>query len=336
MLITGVVLGVLVSARPSDAQAEKSELGFRWQLVPPGGGSTIVVTAPPEFCTDASRELQVTWFPTPGRSMSISRLLAGPSPCTWNILDVPREGMYRAVIRVGRLGDILADGQGQMGSNGIIRLVLEPPQVELTGRITLDGVPFADVPTVADLRIRFERDSHHWPYWDAPIGSDGQYVVKVSHLTPGEKVCARIGTQRSMNHVHSGLCENVQPGLRALDVDFYLPQPGLIRIDIPPDKTASPTTVFELVITPAAPEGSDRRRPLRRLYGSTEGFRALDGLTTEFLAQRFGEYDVRLVEPDFTNVSPTEGAPRPVRTSTRVTLSAEQPIVSLTLGAPRP
>jgi hypothetical protein len=328
------VLLVLSGARDANAQAEKLDLGFRWQLVQPGRGSTLFVTAPPELCVDGSRELQVTWFATEGRVAPIVRILAGPSRCAWQIQDVPREGSYRAVIRVGRTGDIVADGQAEVGSDGIARLDLAALQVDVTGRVTLDGAAFATVPMVADLRIRFQRQNQHWPYWEGPIAPDGLYGVKLGNLTPDESVCALIRTAQSMNNIHSGRCELLQSGHRAMDVDFYLPQPGLIRIEIPPDRMAPLTRVIELAIDPVAPEGPDRRRPLRRVSGSVQGFRALDGLTTEFLAQRTGEYDVHLIEPDFTTVSPVTGAARKILTRRRVTLSAEQPVVSLTLRTP--
>jgi hypothetical protein len=333
-LPTGLVavLVLAISASSASAQPEELELGFRWQLTPPGEGGTLHVSAPDEFCVDASRELQVTWLPSPAGSTPIVRLLAGPSHCEWTIRDLPREGQYRAVIRFGRTGTILADGEGQIGDDGVGRLALATLELEVAGRITLDGTNFGDVPAVADLRIRFQRQNGPpWPYWEGSIAPDGQYVVKLGHLTVDENVCALIGTARSMNRVHAGQCQRFEPGLRAWDLDFYLPQPGLIRVEIPADKKALPTRVLELHIDPVEPEGPNRQRPLRRLYGSGHGFGAREGLSTEFLAQRFGEYDVRLIEPNLKLVSPITGAARTVLTSKRITISAEQSVVSLAL-----
>jgi hypothetical protein len=106
-----------------------------------------------------------------------------------------------------------------------------------------------------------------------------------------------------------------------LDVDFYLPQPGIIRTQVAPVKSASPTEVLELQVKPVEPVGRNGQAEPRRLTDAVEGFRRVEGFNREYLAQRYGEYDVNLMAADHQTVL----------TSTRVVVSAEHPLVEITL-----
>jgi hypothetical protein len=315
-IAVGLVLSGVESA---SAQAEKLDLGFRWQFVPPGEGSILLVTAPPEFCVDDSHELQVNQY-TPLLQRPIVRLMAGPSPCEWQIVDVENEGFYRAVIRSGRFGPIVASGETSAGSGGVTVLIVTPIETKLEGRITFDGVPFQNAAIVAPLRLHFAPD--HAPWSSTSIRPDGQYEATLGRLAPGERVCLSMGTTQSMNRLGAQKCEHFGPGRHVVDLDFHMPEPGLIRVGIPPNPGASPTAVFVLQVEPLEPVGPDPKKPLPRMSSSGLGFRAVDGLRTEFLAQRSGRYEVSVIDANRTTV-----------TATRITLSVDEPLVTLTLRA---
>jgi hypothetical protein len=157
--------------------------------------------------------------------------------------------------------------------------------------------------------------------WTSPLSADGSYRVKLTGTERDDQVCIR-AEPSGLNGLESAepgssvllKCATFLQGLQRLDIEnVHLPL-GIIRVDIPPVDGAAPDLFADLTVSIIGIPGS---RILR-------GFKVLRGFR--------GEYFSDFREQEFTVASKDR---KTVFASSRITLSAEQPVRLVTLVTTR-
>jgi hypothetical protein len=305
-IIAGAVS--LPADQPDGQKRPSIPLGTRRAPIPPGEGGNLLVTAPTEFCADATHEIEVRFFPHPTTSQPMFRRLAGPSPCRWEIEGLPA-GEYDARIMIHDRGRIVATGRAQVARGTMSAMTLETLQVELEGNVTITGDADDPAFSATEFRIVFGVDGPGHNEWDTPLEEGGAYRVKLANPANG-RVCARLKRTQSLNLL-TMRCENVVPGLQRLDFDLRL-LPGVIRIHVPPVTGGAPVDFASqfAVIHISHPKNS-----------YITSFKLAEGLRAEYFGYGYADYEFTVTTLD----RKTELA------SSRVTLSREHPVGDVTL-----
>jgi hypothetical protein len=281
------------------------KLGTRVPPLPPGEGGDVFVTAPAEFCTDATHELQLKHFPNRSSSGGpVLRLLAGPSRCQWEFDGLP-EGPYEALIQVQRDGRIVAIARGQLSRGGTAVMTLEPAAVAVEGSVTDHGVPIPD-----GVRLVFTMDpGPQRDQWKTPVDANGAYQVT---LGTNRRVCMALERMRPLNTFPVGKCRAFVTGLQRFDIDDVHLPPGVLRVEVSPQTDAAFGTFAQIQILKAGESGP-----------WLTSFKLLRGLRGDYFAYGYGEYLISLTRPDGKSVM----------ASSRITLSPEHPVGDFTVAA---
>jgi hypothetical protein len=320
IVATLIILVVAGPSRGPYGQSREPEadlhikLGTREPPLPPGEGGSLFVTAPGEFCTDSTHELQLNLFANmphyvgpilvPGYGGPILRLLAGPSLCQWEFNGLPA-GKYEAQIQDHSDGRIVAIGRGQLSRGGTAVMTLEPAAVEVEGRVTDHGVPMTN-----DIRLVFTTDGPERDQWKTPLDMNGAYQVK---LGTNRRVCMSLERTAPLNVFPLGKCRAFVTGLQRFDIDDVHLPPGVLRVEISPLTDAAFGAFAKIQITKAGDSGP-----------WITGFKLLRGLRGDYFASGYGEYLISLTTLDGKSVM----------ASSRIALSPEQPVGDFILTAP--
>jgi hypothetical protein len=307
---------MLVSAPAWSGQKEEMKLGAYLSKARPGDAvGTLLVWAPTEFCAGPNRELSIKRYADPGL-WNIARVVASRTRCEWTFPGLPAGGEYVALIREGRDGPISAWGEGDVFPDVPSRLVLGTVPDFVEGTVTINGANPSVLPFAAPLVIRIKGLNRYWPNWDAPVGPNGIYALRVGlPEASGKRVCAWLATATSLNEFQLPACGRVDSG-QPLDVNVTV-APAVVRLDIPAAKTVPGN---DLVVVRLQPVGLPFREGTPSAHG--QSFVRTDGLRGEFFGLKYGAYDVHLCAPDA------------VLSTTRIVLSEEQPLADLRLTVP--
>jgi len=310
-----VFTALLGAQHPGDPLEFPAPYGSRLPPVPPGEGGDILLTAPAEFCSDDGYEIRLRRYePPPDYGLlNAVRGPAGPSACEWTI-DGLREAPYDAVILRRDTEQIVAIADKRsVVRGGVIVMRLEWTQIELEGRITVNGLP----PNIGLLYFSEPEGKHDW--WEAPLADDGTYHARLDS-TSG-RLCMYLykrARKHSIGSINIG-CETFFPGLQRFDRDLRVP-PGTIYVDVPPmgQPVSNDFTSLIVEVTYQPPR---RRSPKR---ASTISFRASEGFQGEYLEGGYHDYEVRIQTVPHHRIL----------AQTRITLSAEHPVGSVRLIIP--
>lgn len=306
---------LLAAQRPSNVLQVPAPFGARLPSVPPGEGGDILLTAPPEFCADASYEVRLRRYePAPDYGLlNAVRGPAGPSTCQWTI-DGLQEAAYDAVILRRDTEQISAIAVKQsLVRGGLIVMRLERTQIELEGRITVNGLaPDRGLLYFSEPEGKSDR-------WEVPLDTDGTYRASLDS-TSG-RFCMYLykrARKYSIGMIHVG-CEQFFPGLQRFDRDLRVP-PGAIYVEVSPMGQPLPNdyTSLIVVLTHQPPRRSSPKK------ASTISFRASEGFQGEYFEGGYYDYEVSIqTVPDHR-----------ILAQTRVALSPEQPVGHVTLTIP--
>lgn len=318
----GILLAL--SGGPADAQTVIPESdrfirsGTRMPALAAGEGGHLDVTASSAFCADATHVLEIRFFPDLARERPVVRVPAGPSACRWEFADLA-EGFYAAVMQVGDDGAIVAQAHGQILRGATTVLSLESSRAEVQGRVT------GDLPVTGGVRLAFAVNGGLGGHrqWTAQVHADGTYRVTLPGMAADDQICIRAepsganGNQPAEPLGSVSLkCARFVDGLNRLDFDDVHLPPGIVRIEVPPVADAAFDAFADLTVAIDGTPGSSVLR----------GFKLLRGLRAEC----FADYQPR----EFAIVSHGPHAPL---SSSRIVLTAERPVQSVTLtGVTRP
>src|SRR5207245_631418 len=153
--------------------------------------------------------------------------------------------------------------------------------------------------------------------WTAPVNADGGYRVKLTGIDRDDQICIR-AEPSGLNGVESFeplgsvflKCARFFQGLQRFDIDdVHLPS-GIVRIEVPPVEGARFDDFADLAISlVGAPVAT-----------TLHGFKLLRGLRAEYFSD-CREHELTIVSHDR----------KTLLASSRVTLSAEQPVRLVTL-----
>jgi hypothetical protein len=212
------------------------KLGTRLPPVAPGDGGQVEITAPPEWCKDATYLLELQWLFGIGGRMPVVRLPTGPSACDWTFDSLPA-GRYSATIQRIDSEEIVAVGSGELTAGGTVLVTLEAGAIELEGRLVAAGLP----PGFARLVFSIAGGPDSSNSWDAVVGREGEYHVRVASVGARATVCISVeaeGRDRGLRTTSLTKirvdCRSLERGFHRRDFDDVKVPPGMIRIAIAP------------------------------------------------------------------------------------------------------
>ena len=294
------------------------KLGTRLEPLPPGEGGQLIVSAPPELCTDAGYVLEVRGSPEPASNRPVARLVTGPSSCRWTF-DGVEPGEYHAVIEGQADGRILATGQAQISRGVATGMALQTLQIEIEGRLTIKDFTFESFPLAGDLRLVFFFNGFPHHEWSTTLDSIGRYKIQIGGADADRQVCTSIRREPSLNFKRlegsnsMSKCAIFVPGLNRFDIEDVDIPPGVLRIDVPTVADA-PFSAFVRLIVSADGQPYDKWDPV---------FKALRGIRGDYIAHLNRKYTIELRSPDGSAVL----------ASTHATLTSDQPVADVTLNA---
>jgi hypothetical protein len=309
------------SSQSHIAEADRYvKLGTRLAPLPPGEGGQLIVSAPPELCADGSLVLEVRGDPEPPGIRPVARLLTGPSSCRWTF-DGVEPGEFHAVVQAQADGRIVATGHAHVARGVTTEMTLEAVQMEIEGRLTIEGFTFESFPLASDLRLVFGFPDFPTHEWSASLDATGRYRVKVGGVDADRRICAQIRRAPPLNSKmlqgseSRSTCAIFVPGLNRFDIEGVRIPPGVLRIDVPAVADA-PFDAFVRVT------GSADGQPTDHWFMP---FKALRGIRGNYIADLNRRYTIELTGHDGSDVL----------ASAQVTLTSDQPVADIKLAAKR-
>ena len=295
-------VGLIASQLPPHSRPP----GVRMAPAPPGEGGGLSIRAPRDLCVNDDFELHLHYFPEPGTTRYVLEAPAGPSPCEWEINDLP-EGTYEVLIQVAPDGRVTAKADAKVEKGVTTSISLHPLVVEIEGYVISRGLSPKDLTLMFGLP-----DPRMVPYAGA-INEDGWYNVKLGGHD--ERYCARLTSKQGGNSLSK--CAEFHPGLQRFDLEVA---PGVIQVSVSPIRTVPDSMWAQVHLRALRTE--QPADDVLRTNGGGVSFKASDGFRGHYIGVAYGEFVLGLSVGNM-----------PVNAS-RVTLSATDPMAAVTLSAP--